>query len=276
MGDQQQGGAVSRRAGRTAGPSPPGRRPGPDCRSARRPAAAAAGAPKARASADPLLLAAGELAGQVRQPLAQADQAAGGPRPSASVGRPFHRNCHIFQRGHGRDQVEGLEDHADILAAERRQAVLVQSRRRSVAGHTAAPLVARSSPAITINRVDLPEPEGPTRLTASPAAISRSMPRRILTRPAVARTVKMEVSDLHERRGADFFGGNRGRRDGIHGGDTPGCLCAGRTEGVLVPGRCRAWRRGGRYGTGRDRALLAMTGDCLAWLFGCSCSVAEC
>src|SRR5262249_16040816 len=40
----------------------------------------------------------------------------------------------------------------------------------------------RSNPAITINSVDLPEPDGPSRPTASPRPILRSMFLRIWTR----------------------------------------------------------------------------------------------
>src|SRR5665647_1394229 len=44
------------------------------------------------------------------------------------------------------------------------------------------PVSARSSPAITISSVDLPEPDGPTRPIASPLPIFRSMSLRIWTR----------------------------------------------------------------------------------------------
>ncbi len=46
------------------------------------------------------------------------------------------------------------------------------------------PVSARSSPAMTISSVDLPEPDGPTRPTASPVPICRSMSLRICTRAA--------------------------------------------------------------------------------------------
>src|SRR5258708_58939 len=42
----------------------------------------------------------------------------------------------------------------------------------------------RSSPAITISSVDLPEPDGPTRPTASPWPILSAMSLRICTRAA--------------------------------------------------------------------------------------------
>src|ERR1041385_6602503 len=46
------------------------------------------------------------------------------------------------------------------------------------------PVSARSNPAITISSVDLPEPDGPTRPTASPAPILMSISLRIWTRAA--------------------------------------------------------------------------------------------
>src|SRR5579872_927273 len=52
------------------------------------------------------------------------------------------------------------------------------------------PDVARSSPASTISRLVLPEPDGPTMPIASPAPISRSIPRRMLTGPAADGTVR--------------------------------------------------------------------------------------
>ena len=51
------------------------------------------------------------------------------------------------------------------------------------------PPVARSSPASTISRLVLPDPEGPTSPIASPRLISRSMPRNMLTGPAAEGTV---------------------------------------------------------------------------------------
>src|SRR5882757_8439646 len=49
---------------------------------------------------------------------------------------------------------------------------------------TTSPLSGRSSPAITISRVDLPEPDGPIRPMASPAATRRLISLRIWTRAA--------------------------------------------------------------------------------------------
>ena len=72
-------------------------------------------------------------------------------------------------------EMEGLEDDADMAAAEARQRVLVEiaaglRRRRRPRRYRG-----RSSPVITISSVDLPEPDGPSRATASPRPILRSM-----------------------------------------------------------------------------------------------------
>src|SRR6186997_867008 len=49
---------------------------------------------------------------------------------------------------------------------------------------TTSPLSGRSSPAITISRVDFPEPEGPIRPIASPGATRRLISLRMWTRAA--------------------------------------------------------------------------------------------
>src|SRR3954453_10035753 len=51
---------------------------------------------------------------------------------------------------------------------------------------TPEPASARSSPAITIKSVDLPDPDGPTRPTASPRPIFSVMSLRMCTRAAPA------------------------------------------------------------------------------------------
>ncbi len=55
---------------------------------------------------------------------------------------------------------------------------------RSVPSTTTFPESGRSSPAMVISRVDLPEPEGPTRPTASPGATLSEIPLRMWTRAA--------------------------------------------------------------------------------------------
>src|SRR5271170_3141347 len=71
------------------------------------------------------------------------------------------------------------------MRARRKRARLSSSRpERSTPATSTRPPVGRSSPATIIIMVDLPEPEGPTTPTVSPAATSRSRPRRILISPA--------------------------------------------------------------------------------------------
>jgi hypothetical protein len=64
----------------------------------------------------------------VRQPAAEADSdqlALCAPEGVVNA-RKFERHGDILQRGHGRNEMEGLKDDADILAAEARQRILVE------------------------------------------------------------------------------------------------------------------------------------------------------
>src|SRR5665647_2908289 len=58
------------------------------------------------------------------------------------------------------------------------------------------PVSARSSPAITISSVDLPEPDGPTRPIASPLPIFRSMSLRIWTRAGPCPSERLTPASL--------------------------------------------------------------------------------
>ena len=71
------------------------------------------------------------------------------------------------------------------------------------------PELARSSPASTISRLVLPEPEGPTSATASPRHDVEVDAAQDVDRPGRGRHGQMQVPDLDERP-ADG--------DGIHGG----------------------------------------------------------
>ena len=65
--------------------------------------------------------------------------------------------------------MERLEDDADPLAAKARQRVLAHGGQIETPSMTIEPLSGRSSPAIVINSVDLPDPDGadePDRLAA--------------------------------------------------------------------------------------------------------------
>ena len=79
----------------------------------------------------PLLLAAGQLARPVREPLAEADPAPGSPPParrSVRARQPQDQPRHhrVLERGELRQEVVELEDEADLAVAE-----LGQPRRRS-------------------------------------------------------------------------------------------------------------------------------------------------
>src|SRR5690348_14304947 len=77
---------------------------------------------------------------------------------------------------------------------------------RSVPATRTRPALGRSSPPVTIIKVDLPEPDGPTRLTVSPAPTRSETPRRTLTGPAalvsVRRTSSSRIIGSSERGGA--------------------------------------------------------------------------
>ena len=65
-------------------------------------------------------------------PLRQADLGEFGRGAFVGVGDAgeFERHRDIFERRHGGDEVEGLEDDADIAAAEARQRILVERAER--------------------------------------------------------------------------------------------------------------------------------------------------
>ena len=54
-----------------------------------------------------------------------------------------------------------------------------------------SPTLMLSSPAIIDSKVDLPQPEGPTRIRNSPSATSMSMPCSTSTGPKRLRTLRM-------------------------------------------------------------------------------------
>src|SRR5512146_1609695 len=59
-----------------------------------------------------------------------------------------------------------------------------------------SPAVISSSPAIARNRVDFPQPDGPTKTTNSPSLISRSMPCNISIFPNDFRIPRKTTSDI--------------------------------------------------------------------------------
>src|SRR5689334_14917057 len=79
--------------------------------------------------------------------------------------------------------------------SRRNRAIRSSSRAPSSCPATrTVPEVGRSSPPMIIIIVDLPEPDGPTTLTVSPAPTARSMPRRMLTGPAALSSLRWTSS----------------------------------------------------------------------------------
>jgi hypothetical protein len=76
----------------------------------------------------PLLLAAGELARAVREPVGEPDlvHQLAVPRVVGLLARDAQRNEHVLLRGQHREQVEELEDESDPGAAELRQLGVVE------------------------------------------------------------------------------------------------------------------------------------------------------
>ena len=117
----------------------------------------------------PLLLAAGELPGEMRLAMREADL---GKRRARRVEgivavEELERQRHVLDRRHGRHEVEGLEHDADIGGTETGEIVLVE-RAKSAPSTVTRPSVARSSPAMTMSSVDLPEPSGRPRRSIRP------------------------------------------------------------------------------------------------------------
>ena len=117
-----------------------------DCRSARRrpgsPDWAPARGRSPRAAARRRRVRPDSDASRAAKPTA-ASSCAARAKASRCAGK-FERHRDVFQRRHGRDQVEGLEDDADLAAAEARERVLVElaagpRRRRRPSRCRAAP-----------------------------------------------------------------------------------------------------------------------------------------
>ena len=78
---------------------------------------------------DPLLLAAGHLGRQVVRPFPDPEGVEQFPRPLDGIAGPrnLERHRHVLQCGQVRQQVERLEDEADVLRTEPREALLVEA-----------------------------------------------------------------------------------------------------------------------------------------------------
>ena len=122
---------------------------------------------------DPLLLAARHLMRVTVAPGRQAHELEQFVGPRRRARRPPPRDPQpvgdVVQRGHVREQAVGLEDDADVaLVAGMRVMSLPSTRIR--------PESSSSSPASARSAVVFPQPEGPSRATSSPGAISSDSP----------------------------------------------------------------------------------------------------
>ena len=264
--DQQQRGAGLGAQPRTAGPSPPRRSPGRGCRSARRPAAAAARGAKARASAtrccSPPESWPGRWVRRCASPTASSAAAAGSPA-SRDAGQ-FQRHRHVLQRRHASGSGETPGTRCRSVSRRRRASASSSSAVTSWPASRMLPAVARSSPASTISRLVLPEPDGPMRPTASPAADVEIDPAEDVDRSGGGRHGQEQVPDLHQRRAvAD---GNRRRRNGIHGGSIwrPRPVAEGRDR--VGPDRVDRDRAAGARA--RPPVRLLVLGDSLSAGYG--------
>ena len=111
---------------------------------------------------DPLLLAAGELGGPVRATVLEADRADQLLEPLrvglAAGDREWQHE--VLLGGEHWQQVEELEDEAELVAAQLGQVGVVEARDLLAVEHHRAE-VGLSRPARMCIRVDLPEPDGP-------------------------------------------------------------------------------------------------------------------
>ena len=81
------------------------------------------------------------------------------------------RQLHVVERRRARQEVERLEDEADLLVADPRQLVVVHLA-DALAVQQVLPFVGVSRQPIRFISVDLPEPDGPMIATYSPRSIS--------------------------------------------------------------------------------------------------------
>ena len=124
---------------------------------------------------DALLLAARQLAGPVVGPVGQADLGERGEGPLPALGRVDarvdERQLDVAPRRQVRQQVELLEHEPDAAVAHLGQLVLVEATRRRAPARRYVPGVGTSRQPMMCISVDLPEPDGPTIATNSPASI---------------------------------------------------------------------------------------------------------
>ena len=87
------------------------------------------------------------------------------------------RHVDVVEQVQVGDQVEALEDEAELLVAQARARVVVHALRRSTPSSRYSPPVNSSSRPAMLRNVVLPEPEGPVTVTNSPSLTWMSKPR---------------------------------------------------------------------------------------------------
>ena len=126
-----------------------------------------------------LLLAAREFARRVVAPAVEADrgQRLGRRRMARlrALAAVEQRQLDVLLRRGARQQVEALEDEAEVAPAQARALVARQALDVHAAEQVLASVGVSRQP-MTFIAVDLPEPLGPMMATNSPSSISRSMP----------------------------------------------------------------------------------------------------
>ena len=133
------------------------------------------------------------------------------------------RQHDVLPRVEDRQQVEGLEDEADLVAAQLGQRACRRGRRARRRRRRPSPLVGRSRPASRCMSVDLPEPEGPMIAVKRPAGKS--------DRDAVERV------DLGLPLAVDAASGRWRRRGGLRWSERDGEGVAMRQSVARTPGR---------------------------------------
>ena len=131
---------------------------------------------------DALLLTAGELRGNVMAARGEPDQlqhaldarlALGGLHAAIA-----QRHVDVVEHIEIRDQIEALEDEADLPVADARALVVVEPADVGAVQDVAARSSAASSRPAMLRKVVLPEPDGPVTETNSPFSTSRLKSRK--------------------------------------------------------------------------------------------------
>ena len=169
---------------------------------------------------DALLLAAGELRRAVAGAVGEPDAC----RAAAAIRAPLRRAAREAQRQRDvlggrerRQQVEGLEDEADAVAAQPGELGVVEARRASTPSMATLPEVGVSRPAMMCMSVDLPEPDGPMTATKSPALQRDGHSAQRVDGGVAAAVTPGDVTGSGDRDGVVGPGGIGGGGDGERG-----------------------------------------------------------